>query len=119
MTTSTTTTTANEARDHFPSSSSYKGIPALQPARVKISFSNNKPTEKSASSVEIRKRHARDERNSHFMPKLREEDSHERVCLTEESCISNLIARIKMIRLKITSGRFARGVTKKRHCVSV
>ncbi len=59
MTTSTTTTdaSANEARDHSNSavSSSYKGIPALQPARVKISFSNNKPTGNPPSPVQIRK----------------------------------------------------------------
>ena len=52
-TTTVTTTTAKEAI--LPSSSSYKGIPALQPARVKISFTNNGPTEKSTSSVELEK----------------------------------------------------------------
>ena len=52
-TTTVTTTTAKEAI--LPSSSSYKGIPALQPARVKISFTNNGPTEKSISSVELEK----------------------------------------------------------------
>lgn len=52
-TTTVTTTTAKEAI--LPSSSSYKGIPALQPARVKISFTNNGPTEKSTSSVELGK----------------------------------------------------------------
>ena len=50
-TTTVTTTTAKEA----VLSSSYKGIPALQPARVKISFGNNGPTEKSTSSVELGK----------------------------------------------------------------
>ena len=59
-TTTTSTTTdasANEARDHSNSavSSSYKGIPALQPARVKISFSNNKPTGNPPSPVQISK----------------------------------------------------------------
>ena len=50
-TTTVTTTTAKEA----VLSSSYKGIPALQPARVKISFTNNGPTERSTSSVELGK----------------------------------------------------------------
>ena len=50
-TTTVTTTTAKEAI--LPSS--YKGIPALQPARVKISFTNNGPTERSTSSVELGK----------------------------------------------------------------
>ncbi|CAL6300932.1 unnamed protein product [Bathycoccus prasinos] len=50
-TTTVTTTTAKEAI--LPSS--YKGIPALQPARVKILFTNNGPTEKSTSSVELGK----------------------------------------------------------------
>jgi NADPH-ferrihemoprotein reductase len=49
--TTKTKTTAEEAV--VPSS--YKGIPALQPARVKMSFSKNEPVEKSTSSVELAK----------------------------------------------------------------
>ena len=72
----------------------------MQPARVKISFSNNKPTGNPPSPVQISKDMLAT-RESPFTQKLRRRRFSRTLCLTEESCISNLIARIKMIRLKI------------------
>ena len=114
-TTTVTTTTAKEAI--LPSS--YKGIPALQPARVKISFTNNGPTEKSTSSVELGK-DALATRETPFFAKiaakkiLTNASSDRRVVHLEFDCEEQ-----KRFGGKLRAGRFARGVTEKRHCVSV